>query len=54
LDERMGECERFRGETKCRLSREERAILGADLPSGGLWPREIIAKEHLAATEGIP
>lgn len=34
------------GETKCRLSRGERAILGADLPSGGLWPKEIAAKER--------
>jgi len=53
LDERVGECKGVVGETKCRLSRGERAILGADLPSGGLWPKEIAAKERWTESGGI-
>ena len=53
LDENMAECKQLKGETRCRLGREERAELGADLPWGGLWPKEIAAKKRWEESEGI-
>jgi len=53
LDENMMMCKRLPGETRCRLSRDERANLGADLPWGGLWPKEIAAKRRWEKSKGI-